>query len=123
MRDILKQGIFNQFKSLNQGNYSSRLKDAMCQSSSSSTGNSSGGGLSVGIPIDGVSMKFGCDYDEKHVDQLKQNYCRNSSSSLDSGDLQWIMQQIVSQDVVAASSLRRREKNRWPLRTLMDLNP
>jgi hypothetical protein len=103
-RDILKQGIFNQFKTLNQGNYSSRLKDAMCQSSNSSSGNSTGGGLSVGIPIDGVPVKFGGDYDQKHVDELKQNYCRQTSSSLDSGDLQWIMQQIASQEVVAAWS-------------------
>jgi|HubBroStandDraft_6_1064221.scaffolds.fasta_scaffold256072_1 hypothetical protein len=102
--DILKQGIFNQFKSLNQANYSSRLKDAVCQSSNSSTGNSSGGGLSVGIPIDGVPIKFGGDYNEKHVGELKQSYCHQGSSALNNDDLQWIMQQIASQEIVSAWS-------------------
>ena len=102
--DILKQGIFDQYRSLNQNNYSSRLKDALCQSSSSSSGNSGGGGLSVGIPIEGVPIKFGGNYDEKHVNEMKQNYCHDGSSSLDNGDLRWIMQQVASQAVVAAWS-------------------
>lgn len=102
--DILKKGVFNQFNSLNDSNYSSRLKDAVCQSSASSNGSSSGGGLSVGIPIDGVPIKLGGDYNSKHVDQLKQNYCRDAGSSLNASDLQWVMQQIASQDIVAAWS-------------------
>lgn len=98
--DVLRSGIFNENRSFNQSNYSSKLKDALCQSADSSSGSSSGGGGSLSYGL----FSAGGQYNQQHAQALKQMYCHQGSSDLSSSDVNWMMQRIASQYVLDAWS-------------------
>lgn len=105
--DILREGVFNQFQSLNSANYASRVKSAICASGDSVHSGSSAGGVSIGVPLplDGggvMPLKLASNQESQRFRQIKQSVCGGSSSEINQEDLNWITKRVASDAIVNA---------------------
>jgi hypothetical protein len=98
--DVLKNGVFNENRQLNQSNYKSELKDALCGSSDSAKSNGSGHDGTGSF----AGFKLGYSDNSSEAQSLKANYCHAGSAALSTDDLNWVMQSIASQTVINAWS-------------------
>jgi hypothetical protein len=99
---ILEQGVFNTYQGLRTRDLRTGFQQSFCQSSSSSSGGSTGAGLNVMVPIYGVPVKFGGDYKQTSSSLSQQGSCSNSASSLSDATYENILQKVVAPEIVAA---------------------
>lgn len=109
--DVLSNGVFNTFKSLNARNYKLKLRDAIAKSYESDSSDKEGGGIDVVVPIDGVPVPIGGKYEGDHVKALKEKYSHNLELELDESDLTWVEQHIASSEILGKWSKCMSEKN------------
>jgi hypothetical protein len=99
---ILEQGVFNTYQGLRTRDLRTAFQQSFCQSSSSSSGGSTGAGLNVMVPIYGVPVKFGGDYNQTSSSLSQQGSCSSSASSLSDATYENILQKVVAPEIVAA---------------------
>lgn len=101
-RDILEQGIRNTYTSLKTNNFSSSFKEGFCSNSLQAVKNSSGGGLSIGFPVDGVPVDIGGNYNESSANSLKQDACKNGSGNVSDDKYELLLTSIADPSIVSA---------------------
>lgn len=101
---ILEQGVRNTYQELKQRDLRTGFRDAMCQTSSAGGSSSSESGLNVTVPIYGVPVTFGGNYNQAKSDTTSSGACRGTSSSLNDASYSSVLQQVVAPEIVAAWS-------------------
>lgn len=65
---ILEQGVFNTYQGLRTRDLRAGVQQSFCESNVDQKGGSTGAGLSVEVPIKGVPVKFGGDFNQTKIE-------------------------------------------------------
>ncbi|MGV1913847.1 hypothetical protein [Agrobacterium vitis] len=101
---ILEQGVRNTYQKVDATNLQSKISNSLCSSYSKSSGSKGGGGLSVGIPIDGVPLTFGGNYSKTDLENIASQSCKNDSSSLSDDQYHKVLSMVADARIVEAWS-------------------
>lgn len=101
---ILDQGVRNTSQELKSSDLRSAFKTAMCKNSKTISLRDAGGGVSLGIPIDGVPLKIGGNYNQAQSDTASSGECNDTSSGFSEGTYSNVLKQMVSPEIVSAWS-------------------
>ena len=103
-RDILVDGVRDEFSDLRNRNVKSAFQSALCSDIAQSGNNSSGaqGGFSVPIAAGLIGANGG--YNQSQISALRNKYCAQTSTSLSDEDYSNMMKRVSSAKVVDAWS-------------------
>jgi len=76
----------------------------MCSNYSQSQSGSNGGGLTATVPIHGVPVTVGGNYNKVKSDAISSGQCRTSSNSMDENLFSAVMATVVAPEIVQAWS-------------------
>lgn len=103
-RDILEQGIRNTYQGLRTSSLRSSFYDGFCNHTIQKATNSSGGGLSIAFPVDGVPIDLGGSYDESSGNSFQQDLCGNREGGLNDAKYEKLLQAVADPAIVQAWS-------------------
>lgn len=103
-RDILEQGIRNTYQSLRTSSLRSAFYDGFCNHTIQKATSSSGGGLSIAFPVEGVPVDLGGSYDESSGNSFQQELCGNRQGGLSDGKYEKLLQAVADPAIVQAWS-------------------
>src|ERR1700733_13747126 len=99
-RDFLQQGIRDEYSVTSSVDMRSAFKSGFCNSTSNSSGSTTGGGLGVSVPLADAILGVKANYNQDQKQEMSGKYCGNSSSSLSDDDYVSMMKRIASVAVV-----------------------
>lgn len=103
-RDVLQDGIRDQFSLARSSNLKSAFKNGFCSSMSNSSGSSAGGGGGISIPLADAIVGVKGNYSQDQQQAMKNKYCGNASSDLSNDDFESMMKRVASVAVIQAWS-------------------
>lgn len=101
-KDVLQDGIRDQYAVSNQTNLKSSFQSGFCSSLNSSSGNSSGGGVGISVPLADALLGLKGNFNEDQKQSMKNKYCGSGSSDLSDDDYVAMMKRVASQQIVEA---------------------
>jgi hypothetical protein len=101
-RDVLQDGIRDQYSVTSSANMKSAFKNGFCNSTSNSSGSSTGAGLGVSVPLADAILGIKGNYSQDQQQAMKNKYCGNSSSDLSNDDYESMMKRVASVAVIQA---------------------
>jgi hypothetical protein len=99
---ILEQGVFNTYQGLRTRDLRTGVQSSFCQKSTVTNAGATGAGLNVMVPIYGVPVKFGGDYNQTNSSLNDQGSCGSSVSSMSDAIYENILQKVVAPEIVTA---------------------
>ncbi len=103
-RDVLQDGIRDQYSVTNQTNLKSSFKNGFCSSMNNSSSGSTGAGLGVNVPLADAILGVKGNFNQDQQQTMKNKYCGNASGDLSNDDYVAMMKRVASQQVVEAWS-------------------
>jgi hypothetical protein len=104
-RDILQDGIRDQFSNVNVSNLRSNFKTAFCNSNDTTNSGSTNAGLNVTVPLADALLGIGGKFGQDQQQQMRSKYCGSTGSDLSNDDYTAMMKRIASAQVVEAWSV------------------
>lgn len=101
-RDILEQGIRNTYQSLRTSSMRSAFTEGFCNKSIQKVQNSSGGGISIGFPVDGIPVDIGGNYSQAGGNSLQQELCANKSGDMNDAQYEKLLSSVADPNIVEA---------------------
>ena len=101
-RDILEQGIRNTYQSLRASSMRSAFTEGFCNKSIQKVQNSSGGGVSVGFPVDGIPVDIGGNYSQSGGNSLQQELCTNKAGDMSDAQYEKLLSAVADPNIVEA---------------------
>lgn len=104
-RDVLQDGIRDQFSLNTQTNLKTSFKTGFCNSYRGASSGSSGGGLGVSIPLADAILGVKGNFSQSQQQDMASKYCASGSSDLSNDDYTAMMKRVASTQVVEAWSM------------------
>ena len=101
-RDLLEQGIRNTYQSLRTSSMRSAFTEGFCNKSIQKVQNSSGGGISIGFPVDGIPVDIGGNYSQSGGSSLQQELCNNKAGDMSDSQYEKLLSAVADPNIVEA---------------------
>jgi hypothetical protein len=100
--DVLAGGTFDIVATASQSNYDVTVKEWFCSDRFYQHEKTRKGGAGVSVPIEGIPVKFGADWDNKDKITEREAFCSDSERTFNYFEAEAVLRQVASQTIVQA---------------------